>query len=153
MLTLKRLFLIFVIFFTLTLEPFAQSIYTYVYDYNGKPTVAWTDTQTGVTYYEIRLIGIKQNLQEVIFPSETLTMSTREKELIRPRSGNFKVQVRACNASKCSEWADSKDPEYATVNGQPMGWIITWKVPAPTNVIIGFWNKLIILIDGGKDNG
>jgi hypothetical protein len=145
MLLLKRLFFILVIFFTLTLEPFAQSIYTYVLDYNGKPTVAWTDTQTGITYYEIRLIGIKVNLQEVIFPSETLTMSTREKELIRPRSGDFKVQVRACNATQCSEWADSKDPKYATVNGQPMGWIIKWKVPPPTNIIIGFWNKLLIL--------
>jgi hypothetical protein len=153
MLCLKHLFLILVILFTLTLEPFAQSIYTYVYDYNGKPTVAWTDTQAGITYYEIRLIGIKQNLQEVIFPSEILTMSTRQKELIRPRSGNFKVQVRACNATQCSEWSDSKNPAYATVNGQPMGWIITWKVPKPTNIIIGFWNKLIIYFDGGETHG
>jgi hypothetical protein len=150
---LKQLFLTIFLVFCILVEPYAQSIYTYVLDYNGRPTVAWTDTQTGVTKYEIRLIGIKPSGEEVIFPTEILLMSAREKELIRPRSGDFKVQVRACNASQCSEWADSKDPKYATVNDQPMGWILRWKVPKPKNIIIGFWNKLKIYFDGGKAIG
>lgn len=149
---IKRLFLVLVIFFSLTLEPLAQSIYTYVLDYNVTPTVAWTDSQTDISYYEIRLVGIKPNLQEVIFPSETLDPATRQKILVRPRSGDFKVQIRACVATQCSEWADSKNPLYATVNGQPMGWILRWKVSKPSNIIIGFWNKLLIYLDGGNED-
>lgn len=149
---IKKLFFAFVLFFVLIGTPFAQSIYTYVLDYNTNPTVAWDDTQTGLTYYEIQLVGIKPNGQLVNFPSEQLDPQLREKLVYRPRSGDFKVQLRACNASKCSEWADSKDPAYATVNGQPMGWILRWKVPKPSNIIIGFWNKIKIYF-GGENNG
>jgi hypothetical protein len=154
MLFLKQLFFTFVIFFCLTLEPFAQSLYTYVLDYNEKPTAKWTDTQVGVSYYEIRLIGIKKTGEEVIFPSEQLLPEAREKQLIRPRSGDFKVQIRACNTTKCSEWADSTNPEYATVNDVPMGWILRWKVPKPSNITIGdLLNKLIIYLYGGNNYG
>jgi len=151
MLFLKRLFLISVIFFTLLVaEPFSQSIYVYVL--TGNPTTAWTHDQVNTTYYEIRLVGIKPNGELVELPSEILQATTREKVIVKPRSGDFKVQIRACNADKCSEWADSKDPAYATVDGQPMGWILRWKVSKPSNIIVGFWNKLIIYFNGGNNN-
>jgi hypothetical protein len=141
----------FILFFLLVAEPYAQSFYTYVLDYNAKPTTSWEDTQTGVTYYELRLVGIKTTGELVPLPSEQLSSSVKEKQLTRPRTGDFKVQIRACNGSKCSEWADSKDPQYATVNGQPMGWILRWKVPKPGGIIIGLWYDLKNFF-GGETN-
>jgi len=144
-------FLVFLFFFFVVFlcEPFAQSVYVYVFDSNSSPTVGW-DISTYATYYEIRLVGIKKSGEFVNFPSETITVI--EKKVYRPRSGDFKVQVRACNSTQCSEWSNSNDSLYATVNGSPMGWLLRWKVSKPSNIIIGLWNKFIIDFIGGIDN-
>lgn len=55
----------------------------------------------------------------------------------RPRTGHFEFQVRACpTQGECSEWAVSTDPQYATVDGQSMGWWVFWKRTPPGGVII-----------------
>lgn len=54
----------------------------------------------------------------------------------RPRTGHFKFKVRACSDSECSEWSESTDPTKATVDSQPKGWWVFWKVPPPTGPVI-----------------
>jgi hypothetical protein len=149
---LKRLFSCKVLFLTLLLLvsiSFAQAIYVYRLEYNETVTVGW-DAVSDAIHYEIRLVGIKPKNNYVIYPSEqTINI---EKVINRPHTGTIKVQVRACNNSNCSEWADSTDPQYATVNGQAMGWNLFWKIRNPTNVILGYLSSIITLF-GGKNNG
>lgn len=83
--------------------------------------VAW-DPSEGATRYDWRLIWIDPSLE---FEQLSGSVSGSPVEIPRPRSGHFRVEVRACNDAGCSDWAVS------TVSGYPKPWIVYWKLPPP----------------------
>lgn len=97
----------------------------YTFGGNETVTVAW-DPSPGATYYEYRLALFKRN--PISYLSQGTTTDTRVTH-IRPRTDFFRSEVRACNDAGCSIWAESTDPKYATVDGQPMSWWIYWEMP------------------------
>ena len=47
-----------------------------------------------------------------------------------PKTGHWILKVRSQRGDLISEWAESDNPLYATVNGLPRGWIVfAWIAP------------------------
>ena len=92
-------------------------------------TIAW-DAVSGAIGYEVQLVMFDKEPVTTIAKANTSETSI---QLLRPRSGQFIVKVRSWNwkvkdvEKQFSEWATSDDPTYATVDGQPSGWWISWK--------------------------
>jgi hypothetical protein len=91
-------------------------------------TIAW-DPSEGATSYKVRAVWIDPT-QEFVYGLETVT--TSEAVISKPRTGHFRFEVAACNEVGCSEWAVSSDPAYGSVDGQPNGWRVFWKVAPPS---------------------
>ena len=102
---------------------------------------AW-DPSDGADGYELKLIMTDKE------PHTDYALARTEQTQItikRPRAGHFDVMVRAylnctggddcVNGQLYSDWTLSTDKERATVGGEPMGWWIFWKLPAPGVVI------------------
>lgn len=59
-----------------------------------------------------------------------------QKTIWLPRTGHYKIEVRARNAAGTSQWIMCTDPAFATVNGQPRAWWIYGHVAGPGDIII-----------------
>lgn len=101
---------------------------TYFLHTGEQVTAAW-DACEGATRYECHIYLILQSLAYPL-PSTTATQIT----FVLPRTGPYIVKVRACNDAGCSAWAESNKKEFATVNGEPRGWIL-YGSPAPAGGI------------------
>jgi len=92
--------------------------------------VSW-DSVADADDYEVKIVWIDpENECEYYIGMTTETSITID----RPRTGHFKVMVRSHKkvdgVDYYSEvWASSDDPEYSTVDGEKMGWIVFFKVP------------------------
>lgn len=91
-------------------------------------TFSW-NASDGATKYMVQAVDIDHSLASVDDLGETTETSM---VLNQKRTGHYMYRVRACNSAGCSAWAESTDPTYATVDGNPMAWRIYWKVPSPT---------------------
>lgn len=108
------------------------------YTSDDKITVAW-DPSDGAVGYEVKLVmDDKTPVTEYALGRTSETQIT----IMRPRAGHFTAYVRAykdavCQAPPCdpprlySTWSESTDEAVGTVDGQPMGWWIYFKVPPP----------------------
>jgi hypothetical protein len=108
-------------------------VYTYVAVTGGTFNVAW-DAVTNANYYEVKLHNLERKVdgatQRVNAPATQAAMKV-------VMSGRSVARARACiDATKCSEWATSDDPKYASVNGASKGWWIFAWVGAPGNPTI-----------------
>ena len=51
--------------------------------------------------------------------------------------GTVIMRVRVCTGdNECSDWTISSNPDYATYNGNPMGWVLSIEKAPPTDIII-----------------
>lgn len=91
-------------------------------------TAAWDAIETA-TRYECQIYFILQSLAYPL-PSTQATKIT----FVLPRTGPYILKVRACNNAGCSLWAESNKKEFATINGEPRGWIL-YGSPAPAGGI------------------
>ena len=91
-------------------------------------TMAW-DTSDGATRYEVQAVDIDHALAPVYDLGSTTELSM---VLTQERTGHYMYRVRACNDAGCSDWAESTNTQYATINGQPGQWRVYWKVPTPS---------------------
>ena len=95
-------------------------------------TLAW-DTSVGATKYEVIAVWIDPEPDFVYQLGDTTGL---QMVVQRIRTGHFVFKVRACNSVGCSDRADASIPEFGIVDGQPQGWRIYWKMPAPTGPVI-----------------
>jgi hypothetical protein len=98
--------------------------YTYLVATGKQITVAW-DADPMAVRYEAQISNHQRQitipLGEVTVPQITLTL---------PKSGHWVIEVRTCDASQCSAWANSE------ANGRVAGvekawWVHAW-MSAPT---------------------
>ena len=98
-----------------------------------KGTVAW-DCVPEAIYYEVKIVWLDPTIP-IEYALGQVTQC--QIEVLKPRTGHFKAMVRACKTPDlCSDWADSTNKEYASVNGISCGWWIFWKQAPPSQVII-----------------
>jgi hypothetical protein len=116
-------------------------------DSTGSVTLAWDAIPAnGITdpiWYDVRVIMFDKS-PETAYAIGLTTLT--DMEILRPRSGHFRFEVRACRYSDChcepdsnsdiceddrSDWAQSTDPTQATVDGVAMGWWVYFKTPPP----------------------
>jgi len=132
---MKKLLTIIIITCSLLFTPISINCQTYrdgvEYVKTDDITFAW-DGDPAATRYEVIATWIDPTNEFEYDLGETT-----ETQIIisRPRTGHFMFKVRACNTT-CSEWSESTDPTVATVDGQPKGWWVFWKVPPPTGPVI-----------------
>ncbi len=108
-------FMLFPIFFA-NGEVLNHTIYA---DYTSRPvTIAW-DAVSNATRYEFEGYSYERK-------ANILTGSTQQTQIILtvPKTGITIFKVKACNDTECSIFAESTDAAYATVDGQPKGWVI-----------------------------
>lgn len=104
--------------------------YTTYSDYTEIPkTIAW-DPSENAEYYKFQAYHYEQNSIAVIG-------TTAQTQIIIhfPRSGHYIIKVKACAVQQeievCSEFSESTNSEFATVNGQPKAWWIFKHVSPP----------------------
>ena len=149
---LRRLGLLAIILFALTAQIPSPTIQTsppasqydgrmYVLESNETATVLWDAVvypldPTLPVIYDYRLVMFNKTPLTSYQDGEThLTQVT----FTRPRTEFFRAEVRACGdvdgdgivhrTTECSVWAESTDPQYGIVDGQPEGWWLFWKIP------------------------
>jgi len=97
---------------------------------NQSATIQWTPPQDA-QWAEVRLRFLDK---EPVSYSETKTVTSNEIPAFRPRSGHWAAEVRVCKNSEdgslCSVWVKSD------VEGQPEPWVIFWKPPLTTGIIV-----------------
>ena len=98
--------------------------------------IAW-DPVENVQKYEVKLVWLDPDTPfeyNLGFTTDTYMVITR------PRVGHFKAMVRSCRVDPdgtevfSTDWADSTNAKYATVDGEPKPWILFFKVPKVTNI-------------------
>jgi len=98
-----------------------------------KATVQWTPGHDLYQWHMVRGIWLDKT------PEQPTTWVRIDKpvnswEAKRPRSGHFAIEVKACmekdGEDRCSEAIRSD------ISGKPEPWVIFWKPPKPTNIII-----------------
>lgn len=117
---------------------------------SGSVTLQW-DVVTGIpdVWYEIRVIMFDKEPNTTYAAGITSETSIL---ILRPRSGHFRFEVRACRYSDChcepdsnadpctddrSGWAQSTNPAHGATDldgdgvYEPMGWWVYWKTPPP----------------------
>lgn len=95
-------------------------------------TIQWiVGGESAAEWYEIRYRWLDVDPQTYTVASKITDLSAIA---VRPRSGHWAVEVRSCQTgeegNECSEWTKSD------VKGSPEPWIIFWKPPKPSNIII-----------------
>jgi hypothetical protein len=97
-------------------------------------TAAW-DAQLGAAAYEVKMIWLETGQEYPV----AITTGT-QMDIGAPRVGHFKVMVRSCLLIDCddtdpnnvSEWAESTDITYASVDGQPGIWRLYFELAPPS---------------------
>ena len=124
---------------------FGGEVYDVVtyWDFTEKyETVAWDPVQdnpdteeveSAAEYYNIKMLHIEQNVE---LARGRVDHPGTQAALVFPRSGHYKVMVNACNhdsegVEQCSDWAESTNSQYATVDGQPKGWWVYRHISPP----------------------
>jgi hypothetical protein len=90
-------------------------------------SIAW-NAVVGATKYQWQSIFIDLKTPKVLASGET---SQTQVTMSYLRAGHFRYQVRACDATSCSDWTDSLNVSYSTCNASPGAWWIYFKLPAP----------------------
>jgi hypothetical protein len=96
-------------------------------------TVGW-DSVINAEYYNIKLFHKEQQVE---IARGRIDDPTTQIIVAFPRSGHYIVMVNSCNhnsegVEQCSDvWAESVDPQYAEVNGQPKGWWVYRHISPP----------------------
>jgi hypothetical protein len=98
-------------------------------------TMSW-DPVANATFYEAKEAWYDANI-EYDLGSTTTTSITLNKR----RSGHFRYFVRSCmydvnNNKLCSDWADSLNIDYATVDGVKGRWLVYWRLAPPGPPVI-----------------
>jgi len=120
----------------------------YVHLSRGPVTLAW-DAVEEAEFYEIRWQWVDSQGVKHEYP--TLTNVTGTSLVVdRPRGGFFVFWIRSVKVVSgvnpddglpwanlgeeiSSEWVASTDPNHATVNGEPQGWVVYFEVPPPSS--------------------
>lgn len=110
-------------------------------------TIAWNapevnEEETNVPEgYKVVLLWVQGSeiLQTYDMGITTETQITLE----APRVGCFVAGVTAYNAAGDGETAYSSDSSYATVNGEPRSWMLTYYMEKPGPIVIGKITKEI----------
>lgn len=96
-----------------------------------KAVIQWTPGDDKAEWYEARLRNRDVNPPTY---SSVLKVVGLETPALRPRSGHWAYEVRACRVwegkDQCSEWLKSDE------KGEPEPWIIFWKPPPVTGIVI-----------------
>ena len=121
----------------LTSEGWEKKDYVTYFGTTDKPvTVSW-DAASGAAHYEVHIYCVERK-QEI----DLGTTTDIKKTIQIPKSGHYVAKVRTVNAqNQKSDWAESTNPAYATVDGQPKAWWIYGHVAKPGALNLG---KLII---------
>lgn len=96
-----------------------------------RATIAWNAGDDKAEWYEIRYRSTDLEPQQV---TEVSKLNSLEAQAIRPRSGHWAVEVRACRMweeeVQCSDYVKSD------VGGEPTPWVIFWKPPPTTGIVV-----------------
>ena len=122
-------------------------------------TVSW-DPNAGANGSQLRIVHFFYEVQEPVVEVAHADATTYTFVGLPKSSRHFSVELRSIqdinagvNDREYSVWVTSTDPAYATVDGQPQGWLIYTKPGAPGGVIIGIIDKLkelgnkLVLVD------
>ena len=91
-------------------------------------TMAW-NASDGATLYHVQAVDELHTLATVYDLGTTTETSMT---LTPPAITVLKYRVQACNEAGCSGWAESTDPTYAKVDGNPGAWRVLWKLGTPS---------------------
>jgi hypothetical protein len=97
-------------------------------------TVSWDAPAGTVDGYKIVLLWVVGT--KILQTYDVGTTTANEFTFDAPRVGHFVVGVSAYNSAGESEFAYSNDETYATVDGNPRAWIITYYLDSPGPIII-----------------
>lgn len=113
--------------------------YITYYDHTEKSeTVAW-DPSENAEYYKFEAFHYERKTSIVIG-------STSQTQIVVnfPKSGHYVFKVKSCTSQSkdengndlCSEYAESTNSQYATVNGEAKSWWVYRHVSPPGEVIV-----------------
>lgn len=113
----------------------------YWYETDETVTTGW-DASADTAYYKVRANWIRGDTLMQTYDLGTTT--NLEMVIPAPRAAVFVIGVQACNSSdECSSWAESNDPAYATVDGQPKAWLLIFSLAGTGPIIISTKEEIL----------
>lgn len=132
--------MLFVLLFSVNAIAWEKKDYvTYFGTTDQQIKFAWNTSvgATDKTVYEVKLFNVEKDTEVLIANGKT---QDTDITISLPRTGHYILRIRACSDNtadkKCSEWVESINPEFATVDGSPRAWWVYGHIASPGTIII-----------------